>query len=138
MKELFKGYGIPINIKSPENFLKIKETLTRMGICSKQDKKLWQTCHILHKRDSEGNSHYAIMHFKEMFLLDKRESNIDKTDLERRNRICFLLEEWGLLDILDDDMVSDPEIQVSFFVLPHKDKKEYQLISKYQVGKGKK
>ena len=137
MKELFKNYGVPIDIKTPENFLKIKETLTRRGICSRKNKKLWQTCHILHKRDVEGKSHYAILHFKELFKLDKRESNIDKIDLERRNRIAILLEEWGLVDIIDETLQSDEDLEANFAVISYSEKNDYELICKYHVGKRK-
>src|SRR3990172_1545510 len=99
MEDSFKGLGVRILLNTPEDFLKIKETLTRIGICSKEQKKLWQSCHILHKRDHNGNSIYAIVHFKEMFVLDGKKTDIAEIDIIRRNRIVKLLEDWKLLRI---------------------------------------
>ena len=120
---------IEIELKNPEDFLKIRETLTRIGVSSRKEQKLYQSCHILHKRGK-----YAIMHFKEFFILDGLESDISDTDIGRRNKICKLLEEWGLVVILDDDiepMVSMAQIKI----IPHKDKSEWELIPKYHIGR---
>ena len=88
--DIFDGLGIEIELKNPEDFLKIRETLTRIGVSSRKEQKLYQSCHILHKRGK-----YAILHFKEFFILDGLESDISDTDIGRRNKICKLLEEWG-------------------------------------------
>jgi hypothetical protein len=127
--DIFDGLGIEIELKNPEDFLKIRETLTRIGVSSRKEKKLYQSCHILHKRGK-----YAIMHFKEFFILDGLESDISDTDIGRRNKICKLLEEWGLVVILDDDlepMVSMAQIKI----IPHKEKSEWELIPKYHIGR---
>ena len=96
--DIFDGLGVEITLKTKEDFLKVKETLTRIGISSRTDKKLWQSCHILHKRGK-----YAIMHFKEMFVLDGLSSDISDEDLGRRNVIVKLLVEWGLIDAVDEE-----------------------------------
>jgi hypothetical protein len=127
--DIFDGLGIEIELKNPEDFLKIRETLTRIGVSSRKEQKLYQSCHILHKRGK-----YAILHFKEFFILDGLESDISDTDIGRRNKICKLLEEWGLVIILDDDiepMVSMAQIKI----IPHKDKSEWELIPKYHIGR---
>ena len=102
--DIFEGLGVEIELDSDDNFLKVKETLTRIGISSRKDKKLYQSCHILHKK-----GRYAIMHFKELFLLDGLKADMDDTDLGRRNTITALLEEWGLLKIVDDD-IDEPRV----------------------------
>ena len=127
--DVFDGLGIEIELKSPEDFLKIRETLTRIGVSSRKEKKLYQSCHILHKRGK-----YAIMHFKEFFILDGLESDISESDIGRRNKICKLLEEWGLVKILDDDlepMASMAQIKI----IPHKQKEEWELVPKYHIGR---
>tara|TARA_R110002012_G_scaffold246990_1_gene422666 strand:- start:452 stop:850 length:399 start_codon:yes stop_codon:yes gene_type:complete len=127
--DIFDGLGIEIELKNPEDFLKIRETLTRIGVSSRKEKKLYQSCHILHKRGK-----YAIMHFKEFFILDGLESDISDTDIGRRNKICKLLEEWGLVVILDDDlepMVSMAQIKI----IPHRDKSDWELVPKYHIGR---
>ena len=127
--DVFDGLGIEIELKSPEDFLKIRETLTRIGVSSRKEKKLYQSCHILHKRGK-----YAIMHFKEFFILDGLESDISDSDIGRRNKICKLLEEWGLVKILDDDlepMASMAQIKI----IPHKQKEEWELVPKYHIGR---
>lgn len=130
-KDIFRGVGIEINLPSPDNFLKIKETLTRLGIASKKDKKLYQSCHILHKQ-----GRYAILHFKELFILDGKENNFSDEDAARRNTIVNLLEEWKLLDVLDASSVEDPIAPLSQIkILSHKEKNEWTLVSKYNIGK---
>ena len=127
--DVFDGLGIEIELKSPEDFLKIRETLTRIGVSSRKERKLYQSCHILHKRGK-----YAIMHFKEFFILDGLESDISESDIGRRNKICKLLEEWGLVKILDDDlepMASMAQIKI----IPHKQKEEWELVPKYHIGR---
>ena len=127
--DVFDGLGIEIELKNPDDFLKIRETLTRMGVSSRKDKKLYQSCHILHKR-----GRYAILHFKEFFILDGLSSDLSESDIARRNTICRLLEEWGLFTILDDDL--EPQASMSQIkIIPHKEKGEWELIPKYHIGR---
>jgi len=128
-EDVFDGLGVEIELKNQEDFLKIRETLTRIGVSSRKEKKLYQSCHILHKRGK-----YAILHFKEFFILDGLESDISDSDVSRRNRICKLLEEWGLVNILDDDL--DPMASMAQIkIIPHKEKNEWELIPKYHIGR---
>jgi hypothetical protein len=128
-EDVFDGLGVEIELKNQEDFLKIRETLTRIGVSSRKEKKLYQSCHILHKRGK-----YAILHFKEFFILDGLESDISDSDVARRNRICKLLEEWGLVNILDDDL--DPMASMAQIkIIPHKEKNEWELIPKYHIGR---
>lgn len=125
---------LEVQLKDTECFLKIKETLTRIGVSSKKEKKLYQSCHILHKRGK-----YYIVHFKELFLLDGLSSDINETDIGRRNTIAKLLEEWNLLTVVDKDKVNSiltPINQIK--IIPHKEKTEWELCPKYHIGKGKK
>ena len=96
IEDIFSGHGVEINLKNKEDFLKVKETLTRIGVSSKKEKKLYQSCHILHKQ-----GRYAIIHFKELFALDGKPTNFDEEDLSRRNTIVALLEEWSLIKVVD-------------------------------------
>jgi len=131
MEDIFNGNGIEIEIKEKDDFLKIRETLTRMGVSSRKENKLFQSCHILHKR-----GRYAILHFKELFLMDGLQSDITDNDLERRNTIVGLLEEWDLLEILDenyDDLMKASLAQIK--IIPHREKAEWELIPKYHIGK---
>ena len=129
--DIFDGLGVEITLKTKEDFLKVKETLTRIGISSRTDKKLWQSCHILHKRGK-----YAIMHFKEMFVLDGLSSDISDEDLGRRNVIVKLLVEWGLIDAVDEEEYKEPMIPLSKLkIISHKEKGDWQLIPKYHIGK---
>jgi hypothetical protein len=129
--DIFDGLGVEINLKNKEDFLKVKETLTRIGVSSKKEKKLFQSCHILHKR-----GRYAIMHFKEMFLLDGLESDISNDDIGRRNTIVRLLVEWNLIDVVDPDEYKEPQISLARLkIIPHKEKEQWQLIPKYHIGK---
>ena|ERR1035437_1752647 len=132
---LFRGVGVEVDIKKPDNFLKIKETLTRIGVASKKEKTLYQSCHILHKRDSNGVSHYAIVLFKEMFILDGKEANFDDTDIPRRNAIVRLLEEWDLLDIVDPNSAQNVAQIQTIKILSFKEKSEWLLVPKYKIGK---
>ena len=131
MYNLFSGLGIEVDIKLPQNFLKIKETLTRIGVASKKDNTLYQSCHILHKRGK-----YAIMHFKELFILDGKieETVIEDDDLARRNMIAKLLEEWDLLTIEKPDEVGELAPMAEIKVIPWKQKSEWTLIAKYTIG----
>ena len=129
--DIFDGLGVEINLKNKEDFLKVKETLTRIGVSSKKEKKLFQSCHILHKR-----GRYAIMHFKEMFLLDGLESDISNDDIGRRNTIVRLLVEWNLIDVVDPDEYKEPQLSLARLkIIPHKEKHDWQLIPKYHIGK---
>jgi hypothetical protein len=130
--DVFSGLGIEIGLSERDDFLKVKETLTRIGISSRKESKLYQSCHILHKR-----GRYAIMHFKEMFILDGLESTFSDEDIARRNTITRLLEDWELLEILDEDCC-DPEISISKIkIIPHKEKENWELIPKYHIGNRK-
>ena len=124
---------LEVKIKQPDDFLKIRETLTRIGVASRKDKTLYQSCHILHKRGK-----YYLVHFKELFALDGKESSITENDLARRNAIARLLEEWDLLSILDEEKSSAPLAPMSQIkVLPHKEKPEWNLVAKYNIGNAK-
>ena len=124
---------LEVRIAEEEDFLKIKETLTRIGVASKKEKKLYQSCHILHKR-----GRYYIVHFKELFLLDGKQSDFTDEDKGRRNTIASLLEEWKLFDIVDRDKHQEPKAPLSHIkILPHKEKAEWTLESKYSIGKRK-
>lgn len=129
VQELFDGYGIPVEIND-DDFLKIKETLTRMGVGSYKNKVLFQSCHILHKR-----GYYAILHFKELFALDGREANLDETDIIRRNTVAKLLEEWGLLKIIEDtELPVFDTLRHNLIIVPYAQKSEWELKSKYNIG----
>jgi hypothetical protein len=133
MEDIFHGVGVEIELPIPENFLKIKETLTRIGIASRKDKKLYQSCHILHKQ-----SRYVILHFKELFILDGKENNFTEEDKGRRNTIVNLLEEWDLVKVIDSSKAQDPVAPLSHIkVLSHKEKDQWELTSKYNIGKKK-
>ena len=122
---------LEVKLKREEDFLKVKETLTRIGIASRKEKKLYQSCHILHKRGQ-----YYIVHFKELFLLDGKQSDFTDEDRGRRNAIALLLEEWGLLSVVDADKYQEPRAKISSIrILPFKEKDEWELESKYTIGK---
>ena len=132
-ENIFRGVGVEIRLPEPDNFLKIKETLTRIGIASRKEKKLYQSCHILHKK-----GRYAILHFKELFILDGKENNFVDEDLGRRNTIVNLLEEWGLLEVVNASEIEDPVSPLNQIkILSHKEKSEWVLESKYNIGKKK-
>jgi len=124
---------LEVKLAEEEDFLKIKETLTRIGIASHKEKKLYQSCHILHNR-----GRYFIVHFKELFLLDGKESDFTEDDMGRRNTIASLVEQWGLFRIVDYKRFEEPKTPLNKIkVLPFKDKDEWTLVSKYTVGKKK-
>lgn len=135
-QNLFKGRGVEIKLPSSDSFLKIKETLTRMGIASRKDRILYQSCNILHKKDKETDkSRYAIMHFKELFILDGKHDNLDEEDIARRNTIVNLLEEWDLLEVVDPSQIEDPVAPLNKIkILSYKEKGSWSLESKYTVG----
>jgi hypothetical protein len=122
---------VEVVLAKPDDFLKVKETLTRIGISSKTEKKLYQSCHILHKRGK-----YYIVHFKELFALDGLPSDFSESDVQRRNTIAKLLEEWGLVKLVASDTVvaaSGGLAQIK--IIPHKEKGDWELIPKYHIGK---
>jgi len=130
--DIFIGHGVEIKLEDKDDFLKVRETLTRIGIASKKDKTLYQSCHILHKK-----GRYAVMHFKELFALDGKPTDITENDLSRRNAIVNLLEDWGLIKIVKKEQTeTPPPIFLSQIkILSHKEKDEWQLVPKYNIGK---
>ena len=123
---------VEVKLKQPDDFLKVRETLTRIGVASRNEKKLYQSCHILHKQGK-----YYIVHFKELFLLDGKNSDFSDNDLQRRNRITKLLSDWGLVDIVNEGMIEDASSISQIKILPHKEKAEWELIPKYSIGSKK-
>ena len=121
---------IEVKLNEPDDFLKVRETLTRIGVASRKEKKLYQSCHILHKQGK-----YFIVHFKELFALDGKFANLTINDVQRRNRITRLLSDWGLISILKEDSVEDIAPLNQIKVLPYKDKNEWKLEQKYNIGK---
>tara|TARA_E500000318_G_scaffold108733_1_gene120199 strand:- start:11513 stop:11923 length:411 start_codon:yes stop_codon:yes gene_type:complete len=131
--DIFNGLGIEVSLKERDDFLKIKETLTRIGVSSRKEKKLYQSCHILHKR-----GRYVILHFKELFELDGLKSDVSEEDIARRNTIVGLLEQWDLLDVLEEDDALEPKLSLAKMkIIPFKEKGEWELIPKYHIGKKK-
>ena len=132
--DIFNGYGVEIELLKDDNFLKVKETLTRIGISSRKENKLYQSCHILHKR-----GRYSILHFKELLALDGLETDISDNDIARRNTIVNLLEEWELLDVVDPDKTETPVVGLNQIkILAFKDKDDWDLIPKYHIGRSRK
>lgn len=125
---------IEVKIAEEEDFLKIKETLTRIGVASRKDNKLYQSCHILHKQGK-----YYIVHFKELFALDGKPSDFTDEDKGRRNTIIQLLQEWGLIKVVEPDYIKEPKAPMSQVkIIPHKDKANWTLEAKYNIGRKKK
>lgn len=124
---------LEIILPEPDNFLKVRETLTRIGIASRKDKKLYQSCHILHKQ-----GRYFIVHFKELFALDGKESNITISDIERRNAIALLLEDWDLLKLVGKVNTDPTAILSQIKIVSYKEKAEWELVAKYNIGSKKK
>ena len=125
---------VEIKIAEEEDFLKVKETLTRVGVASKKGKTLYQSCHILHKQ-----GRYFIVHFKEMFALDNKPSNFTEEDKGRRNKIVELLQDWNLVTVVSEDKIKSPTVSMNQIkVLSHKEKGEWVLETKYNMGKKKK
>ena len=123
---------IEVVLKEPDDFLKVRETLTRIGVASRKEKKIYQSCHILHKQGK-----YYIVHFKELFALDGKSANITLNDIQRRNRITQLLSDWGLLNILNPELVGELAPLNQIKVISFKEKGEWTLESKYNIGKKK-
>jgi len=119
---------IEVTIKESDDFLKIKETLTRIGVASRKDKTLYQSCHILHKQQK-----YYIVHFKELFALDGKDTNLNENDISRRNSIAGLLGDWGLIEIIGEAEPKAPLSQIK--VIAFKEKDEWELETKYNIGK---
>ena len=124
---------LEVTIKQPDDFLKIRETLTRIGVASRKDKTLFQSCHILHKQGK-----YFITHFKELFALDGKHANLTQNDVQRRNRIIQLLSDWGLITIMNVSKITDIAPLNQIKVLAYKEKHEWILETKYNIGKKKK
>ena len=121
---------VEISLKEPDDFLKVRETLTRIGVASRKEKKLYQSCHILHKKGQ-----YYIVHFKELFALDGKKANLSENDLQRRNRIIKLLSDWGLVEIVKVSDVVDVAPLSQIKVIAYREKGEWILESKYNIGK---
>jgi len=123
---------IEVILSEPDNFLKVRETLTRIGIASKKDNRLYQSCFILHKQ-----SKYFIVHFKELFILDGKHSDISVEDIERRNTIAALLQDWGLVEIVELSKVEKRASMSNIKIVPFKEKQDWDLIAKYTIGNKK-
>ena len=123
---------IEVRLKQPDDFLKVRETLTRIGVASRSENKLYQSCHILHKQ-----GRYYIVHFKELFLLDGKESNFSDNDVQRRNKITKLLSDWGLVEIVNETLVEDASSISQIKIIPYKEKAEWELVPKYSIGSKK-
>jgi hypothetical protein len=129
--DIFGGIGVEITLNEQDDFLKVRETLTRIGVSSRKEKVLYQSCHILHKQ-----GRYVILHFKELFALDGKLSNISENDIHRRNAIAKLLAEWGLMVILNPEIMVDqiaPIHQIK--IISFRDKDVWEFVSKYNIGK---
>lgn len=128
---LFRGLGVEIRLKNPDDFLKVRETLSRIGVASKKDKTLYQSCHILHKK-----GRFAIMHFKELFILDGKPSNFDEGDMARRNAIADLLCQWELVDLVNPNITREIKAPLNQIkIVKHGEKKDWNLVVKYSIGK---
>ena len=121
---------VEVILGEPDDFLKVRETLTRIGVASRKEKKLYQSCHILHKQ-----GRYYIVHFKELFALDGKRANLTVNDVQRRNRITRLLSDWGLIDIVNEELILDIAPLNQIKVLAYKDKNDWILEQKYNIGK---
>ena len=127
-----KDNMVEVQLKEPDDFLKVRETLTRIGVASRKEKKLYQSCHILHKKGQ-----YYIVHFKELFALDGKKANLSDNDFQRRNRIIKLLSDWGLVNVVDESAIVDAAPLSQIKVIAYKEKSEWSLESKYNIGKKK-
>ncbi len=120
---------LEVTLNEPDDFLKVRETLTRIGVASRKDKKLFQSCHILHKQ-----GRYFIVHFKELFMLDGKKANLEETDIQRRNTIATLMSDWGLVEIHDISKASNCAPLRLIKILPFREKDEWELCPKYNIG----
>jgi hypothetical protein len=128
-EEIVKGL-VEVTFPEKDDFLKIRETLSRIGVASRKDKELFQSCHILHKRGK-----YYITHFKELFKLDGKPSNLDESDIARRNTIVSLLEQWKLVSVVNKTQIEDPKAPLSQIkIIPFREKSEWKLTTKYSIG----
>lgn len=123
---------LEIVLNEPDDFLKVRETLTRIGVASRKEKKLFQSCHILHKQ-----GRYFIVHFKELFLLDGKKSNLEESDIQRRNTIATLLSDWGLIQIVNEEVAKDCAPLRQIKIIGFKEKSEWELCPKYNIGNNK-
>ena len=123
---------VEVTLGQPDDFLKVRETLTRIGVASRKERKLYQSCHILHKQGK-----YYIVHFKELIALDGKSTNLSLNDVQRRNRIIQLLSDWGLVSLVESDKISDVAPLNQIKVLAFKEKDEWTLESKYNIGRKK-
>ena len=123
---------VEVQLNEPDDFLKVRETLTRIGVASRKEKKLYQSCHILHKQ-----GRYYIVHFKELFALDGKHANLTSNDIQRRNRITQLLSDWGLINVVKEDSIAVAAPLNQIKVLSFKEKGEWSLETKYNIGKKK-
>ena len=123
---------IEVVLAEPDDFLKVRETLTRIGVASRKEKKIYQSCHILHKQGK-----YFIVHFKELFALDGKKANLSLNDFQRRNRIVQLLADWGLVNVVSSEMVTDIAPLNQIKVISYREKGDWQLETKYNIGKKK-
>ena len=122
---------VEVKLAEEDDFLKVRETLTRIGVASRKDKKLYQSCHILHKQGK-----YYIVHFKELFALDGKPSNFSDEDKGRRNTIINLLQDWGLIKVVEPDTIKEPSTPLrQIKILPFKEKDEWELVTKYNIGR---
>ena len=124
---------VEVTLNEPDDFLKVRETLTRIGVASRKEKKIYQSCHILHKQGK-----YYIVHFKELFALDGKHANLTSNDVQRRNRIAQLLSDWGLVEVLNTDQIKDIAPLNQIKVLAYRDKGDWILETKYNIGSKKK
>lgn len=119
---------LEVTLNEPDDFLKVRETLTRIGVASRKDKKLYQSCHILHKQ-----GRYFIVHFKELFLLDGKKANLELNDVQRRNTIATLLSDWGLVSFVSNQSLDCAPLR-QIKIIPHKEKDQWELCPKYNIG----
>ena len=124
---------VEISLNEPDDFLKVRETLTRIGVASRKEKKIYQSCHILHKQ-----GRYFLVHFKELFALDGKHANLTTNDVQRRNRIAQLISDWGLVEVLKTDQIKDIAPLNQIKVLAYRDKGDWILETKYNIGSKKK
>lgn len=124
---------LEVTLNEPDDFLKVRETLTRIGVASRQDRKLFQSCHILHKQ-----GRYFIVHFKELFVLDGKPSTITENDVQRRNTIAVLLADWGLVTMVNVEMAKDRAPLRQIKVISHKERDQWELCPKYNIGNTRK
>ena len=129
----FPGYApLEVTLKNPDDFLKVRETLSRIGVASRKEKILYQSCHILHKQ-----GRYFIVHFKELFALDGKDADFSDNDLQRRNTVAHLLSDWGLITILNPEIHEDKAPLNQIKVIAYKEKNDWELIQKYNIGRKK-